>query len=359
MNRISRALNPGFYRVEVEDGAKPLTPSELVMKLRTQLPDALQISGLQMSGDPEEAWMVSFEHLNRKTLSVNPYTGEINGWNKSYPFFQTMRKLHRWLMDVPPQKGDKTVGKTIVGVTTLVFVAILISGVVIWIPQTKKALKNRLQVSCNKGWRRFWYDSHVSLGFYTTLFLLVMALTGLTWSFTWYRTAVYSLFGGTAPKVKNTPRPEYRQKERKDAAKQSRPDRQRHTGREKDRKETTFNYAVWDKAADAVHQLYPTYKSVKLGMEGIEIAPNPNTDRRQTDKIQFDPQTGRLGSITYYKDAPASQTLKGWFYAFHTGSWGGVWTKVLYFLAAFIGGILPLSGYYLWYKRKFSSRQKR
>ena len=123
----------------------------------------------------------------------------------------------------------------------------------------------------------------------TTLFLLVMALTGLTWSFTWYRTAVYSLFGGTAPKVKNTPRPEYRQKERKDAAKQSRPDRQRHTGREKDRKETTFNYAVWDKAADAVHQLYPTYKSVKLGMEGIEIAPNPNTDRRQTDKIQFDP----------------------------------------------------------------------
>ena len=149
-----------------------------------------------------------------------------------------------------------------------------------------------------------------------------MALTGLTWSFTWYRTAVYSLFGGTAPKVKNTPRPEYRQKERKDAAKQSRPDRQRHTGREKDRKETTFNYAVWDKAADAVHQLYPTYKSVKLGMEGIEIAPNPNTDRRQTDKIQFDPQTGRLGSITYYKDAPASQTLKGWFYAFIIG--GGV-----------------------------------
>lgn len=186
-----------------------------------------------------------------------------------------------------------------------------------------------------------------------------MALTGLTWSFTWYRTAAYSLFGGTAPKVENTPRPEYRQKGRKDAAKQSHPDGQRHADGEKGRKGTTFNYAVWDKAADAVRQIYPTYKSVKLGTEGIEVAPNPKTDRRQTDKIQFDPQTGRLGSITYYKDAPASQTLKGWFYAFHTGSWGGMWTKVLYFLAAFIGGILPLSGYYLWYKRKFSSRRKR
>ena len=63
---ITRALNPGFYRVEVEDGAKPLTPSELVTKLRTQLPDSLRISGLQMSGDPEEAWMVSFEPLHRR-----------------------------------------------------------------------------------------------------------------------------------------------------------------------------------------------------------------------------------------------------------------------------------------------------
>lgn len=35
--------------------------------------------------------------------------------------------------------------------------------------------------------------------------------------------------------------------------------------------------------------------------------------------------------------------MKGWFYAFHTGSWGGMTTKALYFLAAFIGGILPLS----------------
>lgn len=63
-------------------------------------------------------------------------------------------------------------------------------------------------------------------------------------------------------------------------------------GGEKGRKGTTFNYAVWDKAADAVRQIYPTYKSVKLGTEGIEVAPNPKTDRRQTDKIQFDPQTG-------------------------------------------------------------------
>ena len=46
-----------------------------------------------------------------------------------------------------------------------------------------------------KGWRRFWYDLHVAGGMYTLIFLLAMALTGLTWSFSWYRTGFYKVFG--------------------------------------------------------------------------------------------------------------------------------------------------------------------
>ncbi len=99
-------------------------------------------------------------------------------------------------MDPPAYKGAKSAGKVIVGITTFVMVVILVSGIVIWIPRTRKALRNRLVVRGRKGWWRFWYDSHVSLGIYVTLFLLVMALTGLTWSFQWYRTAtVDALFG--------------------------------------------------------------------------------------------------------------------------------------------------------------------
>ena len=153
-------------------------------------------------------------------------------------------------------------------------VFILISGLVIWIPRTRKALKNRLCVSCTKGWRRFWYDTHVSIGFYSTIFLLVMALTGLTWSFGWYRTAAYSLFGE-----------------------------------------------------------------------------NPSASVHRVDKVKEKPRKDEV-RITW-KDAQPSapQSMKGWFYAFHTGSWGGMFTKIVYFLAALSGGVLPLSGYYLWWKR--------
>lgn len=273
---ITQALQRSLYTVvPPSEDTQPLSPSQLATHIQAQVSDSLHLSSLLLSANPHETAFASFRETGRKQLSVNPYTGEVLGWTQSYPFFQTMRKLHRWLLDPPASKGEKSVGKIIVGITTLVMVFILISGLIIWIPRTRKALKNRLSVSCTKGWRRFWYDSHVAIGFYSTLFLLVMALTGLTWSFGWYRTAAYSLFGKTPSSTQV-----------------------RHTDKGK--------------------------------------------DRSRKDEVK----------ITW-KDANASapQSLKGWFYAFHTGSWGGITTKILYFLAALFGGILPLSGYYLWWKR--------
>lgn len=106
-----------------------------------------------------------------------------------------MFRMHRWLLDSMKQDGGIFLGKMIVGTSTLMFVFVLISGVVVWWPRTRKALKNSLKIVANKGWRRFWYDLHVAGGMYALVFLLAMALTGLTWSFQWYRTGFYKTFG--------------------------------------------------------------------------------------------------------------------------------------------------------------------
>ena len=334
---ITESFNPELYKVTYTEGETPLSPSELVECIRRQVPDSLELLSLQLPGERNAACMVAFKNTGKRSLSVNPYTGEVNGWTKSYPFFQTMRKLHRWLMDPPAYKGAKSVGKAIVGVTTLVMVVILISGVVIWVPRTHKALKNRLAVSCTKGWRRFWYDSHVSLGIYATLFLLVMALTGLTWSFQWYRTAAYGLFGVS------TARPAMPTSQLRDKGKTA--------------EKTTFDYAVWDNVVSELQARYPSYATLSLTTTGKGQV-NKSDNMRGSDVVSFDVKTGKIKTITAYSDVPRNQKMKGWFYAFHTGSWGGMTTKVLYFLAAFIGGILPLSGYYLWLKKKRLSKKK-
>lgn len=117
------------------------------------------------------------------------------------PFFHTMFRLHRWLLDGRPADGGIFWGKLVTGVSTLLFVGALVSGVVLWWPRTKQALKVRLKIECRHGWPRFWHSLHVAGGMYVLLFLLLMALTGLTWSFNWWREPVYALFGQEARRI--------------------------------------------------------------------------------------------------------------------------------------------------------------
>lgn len=330
---LTRAGNPHLYTVEYKEGSKPLKPSEIIARISQQTGDTLKISSLQVAGNPKEAWMVSFTNAGQRQLSVNPYSGEINGWVEGNSFFQTVRKLHRWLLDAPAQKGASSTGKTIVGITTLLMVVILISGIVLWWPRTRKSLQNRLKVSCTKGSFRFWYDSHVSLGFYVTIFLLVMALTGLTWSFRWYRTGFYALFGAST-----------------ELPKQSAPAHEDNNKKEKKNEPERLNYLAWDTALAELQNRYETYGTIQLSKNSAQVI---QSGKQKGDTASFDIHTGNITEIKVYNidEQPMSNKMKGLIYSLHTGQWGGMFTRIIYFLSAFIGGILPLTGYYLWIKR--------
>lgn len=330
---LTRAGNPHLYTVEYKEGSKPLKPSEIIARISQQTGDTLKISSLQVAGNPKEAWMVSFTNAGQRQLSVNPYSGEINGWVEGNSFFQTVRKLHRWLLDAPAQKGASSTGKTIVGITTLLMVVILISGIVLWWPRTRKSLQNRLKVSCTKGPFRFWYDSHVSLGFYVTIFLLVMALTGLTWSFRWYRTGFYALFGAPTEQLK-----------------QSAPAHEDNNKKEKKNEPERLNYLAWDAALAELQNRYETYGTIQLSKNSAQVI---QSGKQKGDTASFDIHTGNITEIKVYNidEQPMSNKMKGLIYSLHTGQWGGMFTRIIYFLSAFIGGILPLTGYYLWIKR--------
>lgn len=110
-------------------------------------------------------------------------------------FFLEVMRLHRWLLDAPAVKGGMTPGKMIVGITVIAMVLILISGVMLWWRRSSANLKRNLTIRTGKGLHVFLSDLHTTGGIYSAVFLLIMALTGLTWSFGWYRQPFYALFG--------------------------------------------------------------------------------------------------------------------------------------------------------------------
>ena len=110
-------------------------------------------------------------------------------------FMRTVMRLHGSLM-IP--RGDGiSVGSMLIGASAIAMSIIIITGIALWWPHNKEMLKRHLSVHLNKGFRRFVYDSHISLGIYSAAFLLLMSLTGPAWSFKWYNegaTATLSLF---------------------------------------------------------------------------------------------------------------------------------------------------------------------
>lgn len=346
---ITRALDPHLYRVTPPAGGRALTPSQLAARLGGQLPDSLRIASLQMAADPTATWRITFSEPGRGSWSVDPYTGRLLGEVKRPALFRQVRSLHRWLLDAPASRNGSSTGRRVVGTASLLLVPILVSGLVIWIPRSRKALSHRLRITARYGRPRLWYDCHVALGFYAAAALLVMALTGPTWSFEWYRKAAFGLFGGN------------RTTARVDAASgtggRAGGGGRAGTAANAPLRDEAADPEVWDLVAEELRRHWPAARSITLEHTAATIVRGGGHVRR-SDTVTFDPADGRLQKIVRFEELPPARRLRLWFYALHTGTWGGLFTRILYLLAALVGASLPLTGYYLWLRKRFRATRR-
>ena len=390
-NEANEWFRRDLYYVETVKES-PLPMDKLLEKVATTLPDSVSVTGVSISSDPGRAYQVSLSKPRRASLYVDQYTGEVKGKSERSGFFMFMFRMHRWLLDSMKQDGGIFWGKMIVGTSTLMFVFVLISGVVVWWPRTRKALKNSLKIVANKGWRRFWYDLHVAGGMYALVFLLAMALTGLTWSFQWYRTGFYKTFGvevqpgmghgnaaanATAKGGKREESPEERSGSPKERSRSPKERSRRPEGRSKSpegksgrpegsrehsegregRKHSP--YTNWQQVYEQLAEANPDYKLISVSDGSASVALPRFGNQRGTDRYKFNPRNGEITETTLYKDLDNSGKIRGWIYSVHVGSWGGMLTRILTFIAALVGASLPLTGYYLWIRRLKKRKIKR
>lgn len=330
---ITESLQRRYYYVDAV-GSSKISFADAIASVEPMLEEGQRITGVVVSPDPARTWKINLSAPKHAAVYVDQYSGEVLGSPKRLPFFSTMFRLHRWLMDSRPEdKGAIYWGKMIVGVSTLLFVIITITGIILWIPNSRQMWKNRSRISVTRGWRRFLYDLHVAGGIYASLLILAMALTGLTWSFEWYRNGLYSLFGASTTPVANEQKPQ-----RADA--QDSP------------------YAVWKAAHDNVVSRYASHGDVTISKNTVSVKLTGLGNPRAADKYTFDVATGAVESVTMYSDAPRRQKVGGWVYALHVGNFAGLFSRILWFLASMLGAALPLTGYYLWLKRNLFKSKK-
>ena len=369
-NEVNEWFRRDLYYVETVKES-PLPMDKLLEKVATTLPDSVSVTGVSISSDPGRAYQVSLSKPRRASLYVDQYTGEVKGKSERSGFFMFMFRMHRWLLDsMNPGNEGIFWGKMIVGVSTLLLVFVLISGIVIWWPRTRKALKNSLKITATKGWRRFWYDLHVAGGMYALIFLLAMALTGLTWSFPWYRTAFYKVFGvevqqrvaqgheqKSDAQKRDTKLAAHREKKREGNEVRKGERSGRPENNHSDMYSVTSPSVYWQEIYDKLRRQNPEYKQISISSGTASVSFNRFGNQRASDRYSFNTDNGEFTETSLYQHQDKSGKIRGWIYSVHVGNWGGMFTRILTFIAALLGAALPLTGYYLWIKRLIKVRK--
>lgn len=437
---ISEWCHPELYFVEeVKERALPL--DQLMEKAAATLPDSISIAGVSIFPDAKRAYQVNLSKPRHAAVYIDQYTGEIKGRHERLPFYDVMYHLHRWLMGASQSKdGGMPIGRLLVGISTIALIIILVTGILMWLTNKHKPLKKSLTISFTKGWPRFWHDLHVAGGIYATIFLLALALTGLTWSFSWYRTGFYGLCGveesggyGHASHAQEGRQDSKRRHEGEmygernngnEVARHNRGlhadsaeayshrssayngrhssgederaygegeeyrGRHGHGGRGRHRHEqgdadgyagghrhtndlqsypaeygetaepefpametAPSPFAHWQEVYENLAQANPDYRQIRVSDGSANVVPASRNSLRAGDSFDFDPESGAITGNKPYSEQDKSVKVRSTVYTVHVGSWGGIFTRILTFLAALLGATLPLTGYYLWIRR--------
>ncbi|MGX5817641.1 PepSY-associated TM helix domain-containing protein [Chitinophaga lutea] len=277
------------------------------------------------------------------TLRVHPYTGEVISAVERKPgetdFFRFILNGHRFLW-LPYE-----IGRPIVNYSTLIFVLLLITGMVLWWPQkwNKSTREKSFRIKWKASFKRVNYDLHNVLGFYSLLIVLAMALTGMVYGIEWYSRGLYWVTtGGEALPKFQRPLSDSLQ-----AGKHYTPQAamdlawnkvvQRHP----EAQGFYYSFADTSKPASAISiTIYPTagkyYNHRSYAFDQHTLAPV------QSNSVYDQP----------YEEAGFGGKLRRMNYDIHVGAILGLPGKILAFFGALTGASLPVTGFLVWWGRK-------
>lgn len=266
-----------------------------------------------------------------KEIFVNPYTGEVTyKGNYGSRFFQLVIDIHRYLL------LGKT-GKVITGISCAICFFLLISGIVIWWPANKKAIKQRFKIKWDASGKRLTWDLHAVSGFYISIFLVFITLTGLIWSYDWVEDLLFQLADGK-------PRKEVKVKNLEKG----------------DIQELGLYQGIYEQ----INRIYPWEGQVTLNMpekdgQAITVQKvNEEALTPESDAAYFDSHSGRLIEKLPFNNLSTANKIRKMNLPIHAGSILGWPTQIIALIVVLFTGSLPITGFLIWWRRGKKSKKK-
>ncbi len=273
-----------------------------------------------------------------QSVFINPYSGKIiQVDNHTTGFFAFILKGHMrvWL--------PKEIGEQVVGASILIFVLIIISGFILWIPKKRKNLKQRLKFDWKKTtkWKRKNFDLHTVTGFYICSLALVIAFTGSIMSYNWLKYVVYKSTGGKKEVFFEIPK--------------------------------NIDSIAISNTTKPIDLLIPILQKESPNAEGFEL--HYPKDEEESIYVEVSNSKGLFYDSDFrffdqnslkeiaseaiygkYKNATIPDKILRMNYDIHIGAIGGITGKIIAFIISLLTATLPVTGILLWYGRKYKKK---
>ncbi|GGD34375.1 hypothetical protein GCM10012288_05420 [Malaciobacter pacificus] len=339
---ILKTINSDSYVVQVT-GENRLSNEELLEKFQTKMPGN-KIQGITFFNDESASVIINVQGAGngraaRKGIDyfVNPYNGEILPGIVGKDFFGFVLRLHRWLA-LP---GDaREIGKQTVAISTISLIILIISAIIIYWGRIKHAFFKSFTFKFKHKGRAFLSTMHSAIGMWVIPLYLLASLTGLYWSYDWYRDGLYAISG-------------VEKKERKKVPMQK-VSGQAQLGFDSHAKAITiFKDYVKDDYSSASFR-FPNGGS----FYSFRYFDKEPAHYRASNLLELDINTQKIIKVEKYEDKPLNEKLMGSILPLHTGEYFGVIGQTAMFIAAALMSLFTITGFMLYFNRKNKKKKR-
>ena len=342
--QIIKLINQESYTVVAEQRPK-LTPAEIYQHFQQEHPD-LKINSITIAAQPTDSSSINVAKEGERrglTMMINPYSAELLPEIKGRKFFAFVQQLHRNLTVGP-------VGKQITGACTLILIFFVLSGLYLRWPK-KHSFKQWFSVKPKLKGRNFIWDLHAVVGTWVAIFYLMLACTGLYWSYDWWRNGMFKVLGVERPQP---------QMQAGGPGSNAGPNAQREGREERKSLQTEQIHFALNQSWSTFNQQFKnqfssvTFTIPKRANGELELSfvdPIPQHERAR-NKATVDLNTNQLKDVELYEDKKLNEKIMSSMLPVHRGSFFGPIYQFFAMLAALAMPLFFVTGWMLYLKRR-------
>lgn len=329
---IDEWLNPEVLLTQGEGEQQPV--EAIIAAAETAFPGNTPAHSATTPRIENGVWTVWFPSGTREnrtftSVHVDPYTAEVTGQRVWGQHLMTwIYRLHFRLL------GGET-GGIIVGLSGILILISLISGLYLWWPLWKNGWRAAIAI---RGGRRFNYDLHKSVGLFSAVFLLVITFTGIYMEFP-------RIFRQGISYIAETTRPP--------------------RGLESKELDSGASITI-DEAIAIASERFPNAKLDHLhppeGDDGVyEVAFRQDGEVQQSfgrTQVFLDRFSGDIVEVRTPDDSTAADMFFAWQFPLHNGEAFGLFGRWVVFVSGIVPAVLYVTGLLMWYRRRQSKQRQ-